>query len=232
MIPVTKPFLPPFEEYQELVRGVFERNWLTNDGPLVRSLESKLTERFNVPSLFVSNGTIAIQLAIKALGLKGKIITTSFSYIATTSSIVWEGCEPVFVDIEPNGFNIDASKIEAAITPDVTGIIATHCFGIPCDVHAIQKIADKHNLKVIYDAAHAFGTTVEGKMIYPEQTLTEEELDTGVKAQDLSEVLATRDGPTQSHSGDGRPEERPKRGRGGAVGPNGSGNRGNVYQGV
>ena len=166
MIPVTKPFLPPFEEYQELVRGVFERNWLTNDGPLVRSLESKLTERFNVPSLFVSNGTIAIQLAIKALGLKGKIITTPFSYVATTSSIVWEGCEPVFVDIEPNGFNIDASKIEAAITPDVTGIIATHCFGIPCDVRAIQKIADKHNLKVIYDAAHAFGTTVEGKSIF------------------------------------------------------------------
>ena len=166
MIPVTKPFLPRIEEYQELVHGVFERNWLTNDGPLVRDLESKLTEYFNVPTQFVSNGTIAIQLAIKALGLKGKIITTPFSYVATSSSIVWEGCEPVYVDIEEHGYNIDPNKIEAAITPEVTGIIATHCFGVPCDVEAIQSIADKHGLKVIYDAAHAFGTTVKGRSIF------------------------------------------------------------------
>ena len=166
MIPVTKPFLPPLDEYQELVRGVFERNWLTNDGPLVRELESKLSERLHVPTLFVSNGTIAIQLAIKALGLKGKIITTPFSYVATSSSIVWEGCEPVYVDIEENGYNIDADKIEAAITPEVTGILATHCFGLPCDVEKIQSIADKHGLKVIYDAAHAFGTTVNGRSIF------------------------------------------------------------------
>jgi dTDP-4-amino-4,6-dideoxygalactose transaminase len=166
MHPVTKPFLPPIEEYQELVQGVFERNWLTNDGPLVRDLESKLTEKFNVPTLFVSNGTIAIQLAIKALGLKGKIITTPFSYVATSSSIVWEGCEPVYVDIEEHGYNIDPKKIETAVTPEVTGIIATHCFGVPCDVNAIQSIADKHGLKVIYDAAHAFGTTVKGRSIF------------------------------------------------------------------
>jgi dTDP-4-amino-4,6-dideoxygalactose transaminase len=167
MLPVTKPFLPPKEEYFELIEGVYERNWLTNDGPLVRELEQKLRSRFDHGHMsYVSNGTIALQLAIKALGLKGKIITTPFSYVATTSSIMWEGCEPVFVDIEPDGFNIDSSKIEAAITPDVTGIIATHCFGVPCDVHVIQKIADKHNLKVIYDAAHAFGTTVEGESIF------------------------------------------------------------------
>ena len=167
MIPVTKPFLPPKGEYFDLIDGIYERNWLTNDGPLVRELEQRLESRFDHGHMsYVSNGTIALQLAIKALGLKGKIITTPFSYVATTSSIVWEGCEPVFVDIEPDSFNIDASKIEAAITPDVTGIIATHCFGIPCDVQAIQKIADKHNLKVIYDAAHAFGTAVEGKSIF------------------------------------------------------------------
>jgi histidinol-phosphate/aromatic aminotransferase/cobyric acid decarboxylase-like protein len=113
MIPVTKPFLPPIEEYHELVQGIFDRNWLTNDGPLVRDLESKLSGRLNVPTLFVSNGTIAIQLAIKALGLKGKIITTPFSYVATSSSIVWQGCEPVYVDIEESGYNIDPEKIEA-----------------------------------------------------------------------------------------------------------------------
>ena len=167
MIPVTRPFLPPIEEYNELIAGIFQREWLTNNGPLVNDLELKIKRHLGINHLlFVGNGTIALQLAIKALGLKGKIITTPFSYVATTSSIVWEGCEPVFVDIEPDGFNIDPSKIEAAITPNVTGIIATHCFGIPCDVHAIQKIADKHNLKVIYDAAHAFGTTLEGKSIF------------------------------------------------------------------
>jgi dTDP-4-amino-4,6-dideoxygalactose transaminase len=105
-------------------------------------------------------------LAIKALGLKGKIITTPFSYVATSSSIVWEGCEPVYVDIEENGYNIDANKIEAAITPEVSGILATHSFGLPCDVEKIQSIADKHGLKVIYDAAHAFGTTVKGRSIF------------------------------------------------------------------
>ncbi len=167
MIPVTKPFLPPLEEYTKKLEGIYERNWLTNDGPLVRELEAKLSERLGVEHLlYVSNGTIALQIAIKALGLKGKVITTPFSYVATSSSILWEGCEPVYVDIEPGGFNIDASKIEEAITPEVSGIIATHCFGIPCDVEAIEVIAKRHNLKVIYDAAHAFGTTVNGRSIF------------------------------------------------------------------
>lgn len=167
MIPVTKPFLPPLEEYTKKLEGIYERNWLTNDGPLVQELETKLRERLGIEHLlYVSNGTIALQIAIKALGLKGKVITTPFSYVATSSSILWEGCQPVYVDIEPEGFNIDVSKIEEAITPEVSGIIATHCFGIPCDVEAIEAIARRHDLKVIYDAAHAFGTTVNGRSIF------------------------------------------------------------------
>jgi len=167
MIPVTKPFLPPFEEYQELLRGVWERNHLTNNGPLVKELEIKVAEYLGVPSMqYVTNGTIALQLAIKALDLKGEIITTPFSYVATTSTIVWEGCTPVFVDIDPHTFNIDPNLIEAAITPRTSAILATHVFGNPCDVEAIQAIAEKHNLKVIYDGAHAFGTKYKGESIF------------------------------------------------------------------
>lgn len=167
MIPVTRPFLPPLEEYTKKLEGVYQQNWLTNNGPFVRDLEAKLSKRLGVEHLlFVSNGTIALQIAIKALGLRGKIITTPFSYIATSSSILWEGCEPVYVDIAPGDFNIDPSKIEEAITPDVSGIIATHCFGFPCDVAAIESIAKRHNLKVIYDAAHAFGSTVNGRSVF------------------------------------------------------------------
>ncbi len=114
MIPVTKPFLPPIQEYEKYLQGIWTRNWLTNNGPLVNELELALKEYLKIKHLlFVTNGTIAIQLAIKALGLTGKIITTPFSYVATTSSIVWEGCEPVFVDIDPGTCNIDPSKIEA-----------------------------------------------------------------------------------------------------------------------
>jgi len=167
MIPITKPFLPPKEEYQKLVEGIWDRNWLTNNGPLVNELEHKLKEYLGVSHiLYTSNGTIALQLAIKALGLKGEIITTPFSYVATTSSIVWEGCKPKFVDIDANTLNIDPSKIEAAITENTSAILATHVYGNPCDVDAIQKIAENHNLKVIYDAAHCFGTTYKGKSIF------------------------------------------------------------------
>lgn len=116
--------------------------------------------------LFVTNGTIAIQLAIKALGLKGRILTTPFSYVATTSSIVWEGCEPIFVDIDPVTCNIDPAKIEAAVTPDTCAILATHVYGNPCDVVAIDDIAKRKNLKVIYDGAHAFGVKLHGKSIF------------------------------------------------------------------
>jgi dTDP-4-amino-4,6-dideoxygalactose transaminase len=167
MINVTKPFLPPYEEYAHYLQGIWERNWLTNNGPLVNELEVKLKEHLQVKHmLYLANGTVAIQIAIKALGLKGEIITTPFSYVATTSSIVWEGCKPVFADIDPLTLNIDPAKIEERITPHTTGILATHVFGNPCDVEAIERIAKKHNLKVIYDAAHAFGVTVNGRSVF------------------------------------------------------------------
>jgi dTDP-4-amino-4,6-dideoxygalactose transaminase len=166
MINVTEPFLPPKEKYLSLLDEVWKRNWLTNNGPLVNELELKLKEFLEIDHLlYLTNGTIAIQLAIKALELKGEVITTPFSYVATTSSIVWENCTPKFVDIHPESFNIDPSKIEDAIGPNTTAILATHVYGNPCDVIAIDKIARKHNLKVIYDAAHAIGVKVEGKSI-------------------------------------------------------------------
>lgn len=159
MIPVTKPFLPPKEEVYKLLDSVWERQWLTNNGPLVNELELKVKELLDVPHmLFLNNGTIALQIAIKALDLKGEIITTPFSYVATCSSILWEGCSPVFSDIDSQTWNIDPAEIEKSITPKTVAILATHVFGNPCDIQAIQKIADKYNLKVIYDAAHGFGT--------------------------------------------------------------------------
>jgi len=167
MINVTKTFLPPLEEYQHYINGIFHRAWLTNNGPLLNELELKLKDYLHVPHLlFLSNGTVAIQIAIKALELKGEIITTPFSYVATTSSIVWEQCKPVFVDIDPDTFNIDPSKIEAAISDKTSAILATHVFGNPCNIDAIEAIAKKHNLKVIYDAAHCFGTTYKGKSVF------------------------------------------------------------------
>lgn len=165
-ITVTKPTLPSFDRYVELVRGIWEREWLTNHGPLVTELEHKLSAEFDIPhNLFLSNGTVALQIAIKALELSGEIITTPFSYVATTSSIVWEGCVPVMADILPATLTIDPSKIEAAITDKTTGIIATHVFGNACEIDEIERIASKYNLKVIYDAAHAFGSTYKGKSI-------------------------------------------------------------------
>ncbi len=167
MIPVTKPFLPPIQDYEKYLQGIWNRNWLTNNGPLVNELELRLKDYLAIKHLlYVTNGTIAIQLAIKALGLKGKIITTPFSYVATTSSIVWEGCEPVFVDIDPTTCNIDPGRIEASITPETSAILATHVYGNPCDVEAIDEIARRRNLKVIYDGAHAFGVNINGKSIF------------------------------------------------------------------
>ncbi len=166
MIPVTKPFLPPIEEYQAYLQEVWERNWLTNNGPLVNDLELKLKEYLGLSHvLFLSNGTIALQIAIKALDLEGEIITTPFSYVATTSSIVWENCIPVFADIDPHSFNIDPNDIESCITDKTSAILATHVYGNPCDIDAIQEIADKYNLKVIYDAAHCFGTKYKGQSV-------------------------------------------------------------------
>jgi dTDP-4-amino-4,6-dideoxygalactose transaminase len=167
MILVTKPFLPPFEEYHSYLKQVWERNWLTNNGPLVNELELRLKEFLGIDHvLYLNNGTIALQIALKALGVKGEVITTPFSYVATTSSIVWEGCTPVFVDIDPDTLNIDHTKLEAAITERTSAILATHTYGNPCNIDAIQAIADKHQLKVIYDAAHCFGTRYKDKTIF------------------------------------------------------------------
>src|SRR5688572_25479009 len=163
MINVTKSFLPPIEEYVKYLEGIWERCHLTNHGPLVNELEEKLKTYLGVKNFFyLNNGTIAIQLAIKALDITGEVITTPFSYVATCSSIVWENAKPVFVDIDPGNFTIDATKIEAAITPRTSAILATHVYGIPCNVEEIDRIAKKHKLKVVYDAAHAFGVEYKG----------------------------------------------------------------------
>lgn len=166
MIPITKPFLPPKEEYTKYINQIWKRNWLTNNGPLVNRLEFELKEKLNLENLlFINNGTTALQIAINSLELIGEIITTPFSYIATTSSIVWEKCKPVFVDIDPDTFNIDPNLIEQAITDRTSAILATHVFGNPCEIEAIQNIATKNNLKIIYDGAHCFGVEYKGKSI-------------------------------------------------------------------
>lgn len=166
MIPVTKSYLPPLQEYIQYLNLIWESGQLTNHGPLVNELEQKLKNYLGVKHLFFTcNGTVALQIAIKALDLHGEIITTPFSYVATTSSIVWEGCEPVFVDIEPDTLCIDPDLIEAAITPRTTAILATHVYGIPCAVEKIEKVARIHGLKVIYDSAHTFGVKYRGESL-------------------------------------------------------------------
>jgi dTDP-4-amino-4,6-dideoxygalactose transaminase len=167
MIPVTKTFLPPINEYMAQVQRAFNNNWLTNRGELVKELEQKLAEHLKISNILITtNGTIPLQIAVKLLGDGGEIITTPFSYVATTAAIVWENCTPVFVDIHPEYLTIDEGKIEAAITDKTTCILATHVFGNPCNIEAIQAIAQKHKLKVIYDAAHCFGVEYNGKSIF------------------------------------------------------------------
>ena len=173
MINISKPFLPPAEEYKAYIDQIWNRNWLTNNGPLVNELELKLKELLNINHvLYVANGTIALQMAIRALRLTGEIITTPFSYIATTSSILWENCTPIFADIDPATLNIDPREIESKITPATTAIIATHTYGNACDIESIEAIAARHGIKVIYDAAHCFGTTYKGKSIYHYGTIS------------------------------------------------------------
>lgn len=163
---VTRAFLPPFEDFTELMRGVWDRGQLTNNGPLVQQFERALAEQAGIAHpLFLVNGTIALNLIIRALELKGEIITTAFSHPVTTTSIIWEGCTPVFVDIDPDTFCIDPSAIEERITPATSAILATHVYGLPCDVEAIEAIAHRHGLKVIYDGAHAFGTRYKGESL-------------------------------------------------------------------
>jgi dTDP-4-amino-4,6-dideoxygalactose transaminase len=163
---VTQPSLAPLEEFTELLKGVWERGILTHNGPLVQQLEKEIEKKLNLKGFVaVSNGTIALQMAIKALELKGEIITTPFTWIATISAIQWEGCTPVFCDIDSETLNIDPAKIEACITEKTVAIMPVHVFGNPCDVDAIQRIAERHGLKIIYDAAHAIGSVFNGKSL-------------------------------------------------------------------
>ncbi len=165
-ITVTAPLLPNLDEFNELLKEIWDSKWITNNGSFHRQLEKELAKYLKVPyvSLF-TNGTLPLITALQALRISGEVITTPYSFVATTHSLWWNGIKPVFVDIEPSTGNIDPTKIEAAITPKTTAIMPVHVYGKPCDVDAIQAIADKYGLKVIYDAAHAFGVEVNGKSI-------------------------------------------------------------------
>lgn len=166
-INVTKTFLPPLKEFEAYLEQIWQSGYITNQGPLLKQFEADLQSYLGVENLhFVNNGTTALQLALNSLDITGgEVITTPFTYVATTSSILWERCEPVFVDIESDTYCIDPTKIEAAITPKTRAIMGVHVFGFPCDVDKIQEIADAHDLKVIYDAAHAFGAEYKGKSL-------------------------------------------------------------------
>lgn len=169
MINVTKTFFPPIEVYQREIKRIWDNQWLTNRGSLLLELEEKLNNLLELQEseiIIMNNGTIPLQIALKILGNRGEVITTPFSYVATTAAIVWENCTPIFVDIHPDYLTIDETKIEAAITDKTTCILATHVFGNPCNIEAIEAIAIKHNLKVIYDGAHCFGVTYKGKSIF------------------------------------------------------------------
>ena len=167
MINVTRTYLPPIEEYTGILNRSWGKHWITNRGELILELEKLLIKHLAVKNILcTNNGTVPLQIAIKLLARQGEVITTPFSYVATTASIVWENCTPVFVDIDPHNLSIDEEKIEAAITTKTSAILATHVFGNPCNVKRIEEIAKKHNLKVIYDAAHCFGVEYEGKSIF------------------------------------------------------------------
>ena len=160
-ITVTSPLLPNLDEFHELMKEIGESKWITNNGSFHRQLEAALAEYLKVPyvSLF-TNGTLPLLTALQALRITGEVITTPYSFVATTHSIWWNGCKPVFVDVDPKTGNMDPDKIEAAITPKTTAIMPVHCYGKPCDVRSIKEIADKYGLKVIYDAAHAFALEI------------------------------------------------------------------------
>jgi dTDP-4-amino-4,6-dideoxygalactose transaminase len=166
MIPVTRPVLPPLAEYVGRLEAIWASARLTNNGPQARALETALAEFLGVPHIvLLANGTLALQLAIKGLDLSGEVITTPFSFVATTSALAWEGCEPVLVDVEPVSLTLDPAQVEAAITPRTSAILATHVYGFPCDVDALEEIARRRGLRVIYDAAHAFGAGYRGRSL-------------------------------------------------------------------
>ena len=165
-ITVTSPLLPDREEFNRLLSEIWDSKWITNNGRFHRQLEKELADYLKVPyiSLF-TNGTLPLITALQALRITGEVITTPYSFVATTHSLWWNGITPVFVDIDPTTCNLDPARIEAAITPRTTAIMPVHCYGKPCDTKAIQEIADKYGLKVIYDAAHAFGVEVDGESL-------------------------------------------------------------------
>ena len=161
LITVTSPLLPPKEEFKEMIDKIYDSKWITNNGQYHRKLEAALKDYLKVPALSLfTNGTLPLITALQALRITGEVITTPYSFVATTHSIWWNGCKPVFVDIDPTTGNIDPEKIERAITPRTTAIMPVHCYGKPCDVRRIQEIADTYGLKVIYDAAHAFALEI------------------------------------------------------------------------
>ena len=161
LITVTAPLLPPLEEFQQMIADIYESKWITNNGQFHKKLEVALRDFLKVPAISLfTNGTLPLITALQALRITGEVITTPYSFVATTHSIWWNGCKPVFVDIDPKTGNIDPEKIEAAITPRTTAIMPVHCYGKPCDVRRIKEIADCYGLKVIYDAAHAFGLEI------------------------------------------------------------------------
>lgn len=167
MINVTRSFMPPIEEYQKYLEQIWESRYLTNEGPLLNRLNDRLKKYLKIDNIeLVTNGTIALQLALRALDIsEGEIITTPFSFVATSTSIIWERCKPIFVDIDEENLCIDPNKIENAITKNTKAIMAVHVFGYPCEVEKLQDIANRYNLKVIYDGAHAFGSRYKGKSL-------------------------------------------------------------------
>lgn len=167
MINITQTFLPPLEEYQNLLEKIWTNKWLTNRGDLVLELENKLKDFLEVRNILITNnGTVPLQISLKLLGHNKEILTTPFSYVATTSSIIWENCTPVFVDIDPETLTIDENLLEASLTNKTSAILATHVFGNPCNIEVIEKFSQKHNLKVIYDGAHCFGVKYKNQSIF------------------------------------------------------------------
>lgn len=166
-IHVTKTFLPPLEEFQEMLSEIWRTHIVTNDGPFYQEFEQKLKQYTGIENVVcMGNGTLALQIVVRTLKLSGEIITSPFSHVATSGSMVWENCKPVFVDIDPNSFNINPENIESKISKKTTAILPVHVYSNPCEIEKIQKIANKYNLKVIYDAAHAFGVQYKGRSIF------------------------------------------------------------------
>lgn len=166
MIPVNKPYLPAFGKYTKYLERVYDKAWLTNNGPLVQELKIRLEEYLGVKNLLpVANGTLAMQLAYKVFNLKGNAVTTPFTFIATSSSLAWEGITPKFADIDPQTYNLCPVKAAQAIDEQTSAIVPVHVYGNPCDVEAFEQLGQRHNVKVIYDAAHAFGVKVNGNSV-------------------------------------------------------------------